>query len=123
MASKRYSVFSVNDNPEPVDGQKRWEVSHQQEFMRGGAMAQYCRDTGGVMLEGRTEDHRRNINLCQGDNHFTRSFHDKFYIVSMGMNTKVQGRLPLLQCIVFHSLLVVDEFVAFKSVPGITPLE
>ena len=25
-----------------------------------------------------------------------RSFHDRIYIVSMGMNTKVQGRLPLL---------------------------
>ena len=32
----------------------------------------------------------------------TRSFHDKFHIVSMGMNTKVQGRLPLLQCITFQ---------------------
>ena len=31
-----------------------------------------------------------------------RSFHDRIYIVSMGMNTKVQGRLPLPQCITFH---------------------
>ena len=29
----------------------------------------------------------------------------------MGMNTKVQGRLPLLQCITFHSLLVFEEIV------------
>ena len=35
-----------------------------------------------------------------------RSFHDRIYIVSMGMNTKVQGRLPLPQCITFHSLLI-----------------
>ena len=45
---------------------------------------------------------------------FTSSFHDKFYIGSMGMNTKVQGRLPLLQCITFHSLLVFEEFVVRK---------
>ena len=32
----------------------------------------------------------------------------------MGMNTKVQGRLPLLQCITFHSLLVFEEFVVRK---------
>ena len=42
------------------------------------------------------------------------NFHDKFYIGSMGMNTKVQGRLPLLQCIIFHSLLVFEEFVVRK---------
>ena len=42
------------------------------------------------------------------------SFHDKFYIASMGMNTKVQGRLPLLQCITFHSLLVFEDFVVRK---------
>ena len=41
----------------------------------------------------------------------TRSFHDRSYIVSMGMNTKVQGRLPLLQCITFQSLLAFDEVV------------
>ena len=41
----------------------------------------------------------------------TRRFHDKFYIVSMGMNTKVQGRLPLLQCITYQSLLAVGEVV------------
>ena len=44
---KKYLVFSVNEKPEPVDGQKRWEVSHQQEFIRGGAMPQYHRDTRG----------------------------------------------------------------------------
>ena len=44
----------------------------------------------------------------------TRSFHDKFYIGSMGMNTKVQGRLPLLQCITFHSLLTFEEVVVLK---------
>ena len=45
---------------------------------------------------------------------FTSNFHDKFSIGSMGMNTKVQGRLPLLQCITFHSLLVFEEFVVRK---------
>src|SRR3954464_1458872 len=44
----------------------------------------------------------------------TRSFHDKIYIVSMGMNTKVQGRLQLLQCITFHSPLVFEEVVVRK---------
>ena len=44
----------------------------------------------------------------------TRSFHDKFYILSMGMNTKVQGRLPLLQCITFHPLLDFDEVVVLE---------
>src|SRR3989337_4609036 len=44
----------------------------------------------------------------------TRSFHDRIYIVSMGMNTKVQGRLPLLQCITFHSLLIFEEIVVRK---------
>ena len=44
----------------------------------------------------------------------TRSFHDKFYIISMGMNTKVHGRLPLLQCITFHLLLDLDEDVVLE---------
>ena len=44
----------------------------------------------------------------------TRRVHDKFYIVSMGMNTKVQGRLPLIQCITFHSLLDFDEVVVLE---------
>ena len=44
----------------------------------------------------------------------TRSFYDKFYIVSMGMNMKVQGRLPLLQCITFHPLLDLDEVVVLN---------
>src|ERR1043165_8235804 len=44
----------------------------------------------------------------------TRSFHDKFYIVSVGMNTKVQGRLPLLQCNTFHPLLDLDEVVVLN---------
>ena len=45
---------------------------------------------------------------------FTSSFHDKFYIGFMGMNTKVQGLLPLLQCITFHSPLIFEEFVVRK---------
>ena len=49
-----------------------------------------------------------------GVNISTRSFHDKFYIVSMGMNTKVQGRLPLLQHITFHPLLDLDEVVMLE---------
>ena len=44
----------------------------------------------------------------------TRSFHDRIYIVSMGMNTKVQGRLPLPQCITFQSLLTFEEVVVLK---------
>ena len=53
----------------------------------------------------------------------TRSFHDKFYNVSMGMNTKVQGRLPLLQCNTFHPLLAFDEVVILKILSGVTPVE
>ena len=59
-------------------------------------------------------NHRCKMNLYQGDTYLTRSFHDKFYIVSMGMNTKVQGRLPLLQCITLHSLLAFDEVLVMK---------
>ena len=44
----------------------------------------------------------------------TRSSHDRIYIVPMGMNTKVQGRLPLPQCITFHSLLIFDGVVVLK---------
>ena len=44
----------------------------------------------------------------------TRSFHDKFYILFMGMNSKVQGRLPLLQCITFHPLLDFDDVVVLN---------
>src|SRR3954471_4402153 len=32
-----------------------------------------------VILEGRMEDHSCKINVYQGDNNFTRSFHDKSY--------------------------------------------
>ena len=53
----------------------------------------------------------------------TRSFHDKFHIVSMGTNTKVQGRLPLLQCITFHPLLDFDEVVVLEILSGATPVE
>jgi hypothetical protein len=35
----------------------------------------------------------------------------------MGMSTEVQGRLPLLQCITFHSLLVSEEIVVLKIYP------
>ena len=48
----------------------------------------------------------------------TRSFHDKFYIGSMGMNTRVQGRLPLLQCITFHSLLVFQRKCSAEDLSG-----
>src|SRR6187399_1020586 len=58
---------------------------------------------------------RYKMNLYQGSNSFTSSFHDKFYIGSMGMNTKVQGRLPLIQCLTFHSLLVFEEIVESKN--------
>ena len=46
---------------------------------------------------------------------FTRSFHDRFYVVSVGMNTKVQGRLPLLQCITFQSLLAHMRVVGLQT--------
>ena len=36
---------------------------------------------------GRNHVHKYQMNLLQGDNYFKRSFHDKVYIVSMGMNT------------------------------------
>ena len=52
-----------------------------------------------------------------------RSFHDRIYIVSMGMNTKVQGRLPLLQCIIFYSLLAFDKVVVLNFLSGVTPVE
>ena len=52
-----------------------------------------------------------------------RSFHDRIYIVSMGMNTKVQGRLPLLQCITFYSLLAFDEVAVLKTLSGKIPEE
>ena len=41
-----------------------------------------------VILEGRMDDHRCNIIYTKGVIIFMRSFHDKFYIVSMGMNTR-----------------------------------
>ena len=43
----------------------------------------------------------------------TRSFHDRIYRVH-GHEHKVQGRLPLLQCITFHSLLTFDEVAVLK---------
>ena len=52
-----------------------------------------------------------------------RSFHDRIYIMSMGMNTKVQGRLPLLQCITFHSLLALIKALVLKDLPGEIPDE
>jgi hypothetical protein len=53
-------------------------------------------------------------NYTKGTINVTRSFHDKIYIVSMGMNAKVQGRPPLLQCITLHSLLVFEEIEVLK---------
>ena len=76
-------------------------------------------------MESRKNNHGRNHG-CKGSIHryhmlvikeiviITRSFHDRIYSVSMGMNTKVQGRLPLLQCITFNSLIVFEEFVVRK---------
>ena len=60
--------------------------------------------------------------ITQLNEYFARSFCDKIYIVSMGMNTKVQGRLPLLQRIIFHSLLAFDEVVVMKFLSGVTPV-
>ena len=45
----------------------------------------------------------------------------KIYIVSMGMNINVQGRLPLLQCTTFHSLLCL--FLSVENLLGETPEE
>ena len=67
---------------------------------------------GTTNMNDQTTDTRWSYN--KGVIIFTSSFHDKFYIGSMGMNTKVQGRLPLLQCITFYSLLVFEEFVVRK---------
>src|SRR4051812_30642097 len=53
----------------------------------------------------------------------TRSFHDKFYIVSMGMNTKVQGRLPLLQCITFQFTSWFRRSCHVVILSGVTPVE
>ena len=39
-----------------------------------------------------------------------RNFHEKFYIVSVSMNTSAQGRPSLLQCITFQSLLFLKNF-------------
>src|SRR3989337_2993189 len=61
--------------------------------------------------------HRYKMNLYQGGIIFASSFHDKFYIGSMGMNTKVQGRLPPLQCTTFHSLLIFEEIVVLRIYP------
>ena len=63
------------------------------------------------------------MNLYQGVISFTSSFHDKFYIGSMGMNAKVQGRLPLLQCITFHSLLIFEEICSDEDLSGEAPEE
>jgi hypothetical protein len=39
----------------------------------------------------------------------------------MGMNTKVQGRLPLIRCITFHSLLVFEEICGAEDLSGEAP--
>ena len=52
-----------------------------------------------------------------------RRFHDRIYIVSMGMNTKVQGRLPLLQCITFHSVLIFQRSCSVEILSGKIPEE
>ena len=48
---------------------------------------------------------RYKMNLYQGDNYFKRSFHDKIYIVSMGMNTKfkVDSHFPNAQPFIHFS--------------------
>ena len=38
-----------------------------------------------------------------------------FYIVSMSMNTSVQGRPSLLQCITFQSLLLLKNFLGMRG--------
>ena len=53
----------------------------------------------------------------------TRSFHDKFYIVSIGMNTKVEGRIPLLNVSPFNSFLGFDEVVLLEFLSGVTQVE
>ena len=85
-------------------------------------------------MESKKNNHGRNHG-CKGSIHryhmlaikeiviITRSFHDRIYIVSMGMNTKVQGRLPLLQSITLHSLLVLIMALVLKVLPGEIPDE
>ena len=54
--------------------------------------------------------------------YFARSFHDGIHHFH-GLEHKVQGRLPLIQRISFHSVLAFDEFVAFEILSGVTPVE
>ena len=139
MATKRYSMFSVNDNPEPVDWQKsmrsiapgrihkRWcnaTISSRYQGIKFSKVEQDRIRTGSLTCRRQVlqvvceMESKENIMVrtmiardpilgarriyTKGIIIVTMSFHDKFYIVSMGMNTKVQGRLPLLQCITFQ---------------------
>jgi len=51
--------------------------------------------------------------IIQMNKYFARSFRDGLHHFH-GHEHKVQGRLPLLQCITFHSLLTFDEVVVLK---------
>jgi hypothetical protein len=56
---------------------------------------------------------RNTKRIIQMNEYFARSFHDGIHRFH-GHEHKVQGQLPLLQCITFHSLLVFEEVVVFK---------
>ena len=51
--------------------------------------------------------------IIQMDNHFARSSRDGLHHFH-GHEHEVQGRLPLFQCITFHSLLAFDKVVVLK---------
>ena len=51
--------------------------------------------------------------ITQLNKYFARSFRDGLHRFH-GHEHKVQGRLPLLQCITFHSLLAFDDVVMLK---------
>ena len=84
-------------------------------------------------MESKKNNHGRNHG-CKGSIHkyhmlvikeiviVTRSFHDRIYIASMGMNARFKV-LPLLQCITSHSLLALIKALMLKVLPGEIPDE
>ena len=65
---------------------------------------------GTITAWNQVKDNERIIQL---NKYFARSFRDGLHRFH-GHEHKVQGRLPLLQCITFHSLLAFDEVVVLK---------
>jgi len=61
-------------------------------------------------------------NLYQGDTYLTRSFHDKFYIVSMGMNTRFRVDSHFFNAIPFIHFSTSTKLSCW-NLSGITPVE